>query len=284
MKILVIGGSGLVGWNMLHIAHQAGHESIGTYHQHPFPKLVPLSLSDTSAVNELLQSTRPDAVVNASAWSWVDGCETDPKRAYLENSELPARLAAATHKIGASFVHISSSYVFDGASGPYSEEDLPSPISVYGQSKLAGELAVRDATHDRSLVIRTMGVYGEEPQRKNFVYQVVRNLSEGKRMKIPIDQLGNATYSPDIASGILRLLTEQKTGLWNLAGPQPNLPRSKFAELITDAYQLDSSLLDLVTTDQLHQLAPRPEHGGLTIAKASEHINFEPKQWFPISI
>lgn len=282
MKILIIGASGLVGWNCLKGAKEAGHNTLGTYCRSAQQGLVPLSLESESNIQTLLQSFKPDAVVCCAAWSWVDGCQGNPTRAFKNNSEEPARLARLAHGQGARVVHFSSSYVFDGTCGPYSETDTPHPLSLYGESKLAGENAVLDATDGEAIIVRTMGVYGEEPQKKNFVYQVIQRLSEGKRMKVPSDQLGNATAASDIASGVLRLLEKGCSGLWNLAGPNPNLRRQDFALAIAAHYGLDASLFDFLTTAELHQPAPRPLHGGLVPAKAVEQLNLELHEWVPV--
>jgi len=279
MHLLIIGGSGLVGWNLMNTARASGHQVTATYHRHAEPGLLPFEQLDWTGEVLTPAGIPYDAIVNCSAWSWVDGCENDPRRAFRDNCDLPAQLARAAHRTETPFVHFSSSYIFDGTLGPYSETDPPNPINVYGRSKLAGEEAVLEATQGAALVIRTMGVYGEEPQQKNFVYQVMRNLRDGKSMNVPSDQLGNATHAADIATGTLALLANQHTGIWNLAGPEPNLARLEFARRIAEAYRLDASLLHPVTTESLGQTAPRPLHGGLDIGKAAETIGFQPSRW-----
>lgn len=279
MKFLIVGASGLVGWNLSRVAGQAGHAVTGTYHGFALPGLIQLDLDDAGKVRALLVREKPDVVVCCSAWSWVDGCQGDPGKAARLNRDQPGFLAREADLAGARFVHFSTSYVFDGTKGPYSEEDPPSPISVYGKAKLAGEKAVLEATGGSALIARTMGVYGEEPQRKNFVYQVRRNLGEGKRMKIPSDQIGNATYAPDLAGMLLTLLDRGLGGIWNLAGPEPDLKRRDLAERIAEAYGLDASLFDFVPTSSLGQPAPRPLHGGLKIGKILQYENREPSKW-----
>lgn len=260
-------------------ARRAGHEVTGSYATHPVPELLHLRLDDTADVRQLMSSTRPDAVVCCAAWSWVDGCESDPSRAFSENRDLPASAARAAADSGARFVHFSTSYVFDGRNGPYSEDDPPNPLSVYAESKLAGEIAVSQATAGRALIVRTMGVYGDELQKKNFVYQVRQNLGSGRRMKVPNDQLGNATEAANLAGGVLALLDRRATGVWNLAGLDPNLRRSDFALQIARSYGLDESLFDFVPTSELKQPAPRPLHGGLTTVKATAATRWRPCGW-----
>lgn len=279
MNLLILGASGLVGSNLFRVGVSEGHTVFGTYNRYPLPHLGQLSLDDRRGLENVLKSRRPEAVICCAAWSWVDGCETDPARAFRENCEQPAMAAEVAHAAGARFVYLSSSYVFDGANGPYDEEATPHPLSVYARSKLAGEEAVARATANDALIARTMGVYGEEPQMKNFVYQVRRNLAAGRRMKIPCDQVGNATEAKNLSEGILCLLERRAHGIWNVAGPDPNLNRAQFARQIAHTYNLDESLFDFVSTADLQQAAARPLHGGLLTGKVTEATGWTPEGW-----
>ena len=272
----------MVGWNCLAHGIAAGHEVLGTYHRFAVPNLTQLSLDSESAVRSLISEFEPEAIICCSGWTWVDGCQLDSPKAMQRNCAEPRGLAEIAHQVGAQFVHLSTSYVFDGFSGPYSEDDSPSPICVYGQSKLAGEQAVLEVTGGRAIIARTMGVYGLEPQRKNFVYQVIDNLSKGRRMRVPSDQFGNATYAPDLAEGLLALISATERGVWNIAGPDPQLSRESFALRIASEYNLDRGLFDFVPTSAFTGAAPRPLHGGLVIARAAARFGFAPQQWTPI--
>lgn len=269
----------MIGGACLRAAAAAGHTTKGTYRKFPLEALAPLELASDEAVARLLDSFAPEAVICCAGWSWVDGCESDPARAFLENSDEPARLARLTHAGGGRFVYFSSSYIFDGRAGPYPEDAAPAPLSVYGRAKVAGESAIMEATGGRGIIVRTMGVYGEEAQRKNFVYQVRTRLSAGQRLRVPDDQFGNATFTGDIAEGVLRLLARGRSGVWNLAGPDPELNRADFARHIAREYQLDESLLEFLPTRQLGQVAPRPRQGGLVIRRMRDELGLEPRAW-----
>ena len=282
MKILVVGASGLVGGHSWRAAQKAGHQVTGTAYRHPAPGLVPLSLGSDEEIARVFRTFEPQAVICCAAWSWVDGCESDRERAFRENCDQPARLARAAARAGAQFVHFSSSYVFDGRDGPYREDATPNPISIYGQSKLVGEGAVTEATGGRAVIARTMGVYGEELQRKNFVHQVRDRLSAGQRMRVPTDQFGNASYAGDLAEGVLRLLSRQATGIWNLAGPDPCLCRKDLALRIAREYGLDEMLFDFLPTAQLGQAAARPVQGGLRIERMRAELHLDPREWVAI--
>lgn len=282
MKILVVGASGLVGGNCFRAARSAGHEVLGTFHRYAIEGLVPLDVASEAAVTSVFDQFAPDAVIYCAAWSWVDGCEADPERAFRENSEHPARMARLADRAHLQMVHFSTSYVFDGREGPYAEDAPPNPISVYGRAKLAGENAVRDETGGRAIIARTMGVYGEEAQRKNFVYQVRDRLSSGQRMRVPSDQFGNASYAGDLAEAVIRLLARNASGIWNLAGPDPHLCRKDLAIRIAGEYGLDQSLFDFVPTVDLGQPAQRPRQGGLLINRLRRELEMEPAAWVRI--
>ncbi len=279
MRIVIVGASGLIGSNLLREANARGHDATGTYRSFGMAHLVHLDLGAEQPVNTLFSDFRPTAVVCCAAWSWVDGCQSDRERAFRENAENPAMLARAAYAVGASFVYLSSSYIFDGQEGPYTEEAEPNPLSVYGRSKLAGELAVVEATGNAAVIVRTMGVYGPEPQEKNFVYQVRRNLGARREMKVPNDQFGNASFAGDIAHAILLLLQDYATGIWNVAGPEPRLSRLEFARRIAREYQMEADLLREVTTSELGQPAPRPRQAGLLIGKMTTRYDWTPTNW-----
>ena len=273
MKILVIGASGLVGSHVLNAARVGQHGVVGTYRHRPEPDLVHLDCADSSAVDALLREQKPDVVVHAAGWTWVDGCEDDPTRAFAENAEQPARLAEQCKKVGCRFAYFSSSYVFDGQAGPYTEDATPNPINVYGRSKLRAEQAIQ-TVHGEALLLRVVCVYGAEAQGKNFACQVRRAMESGQALRVPADQRGNPTYAGDIARWLLGLLQRGATGLWHLAGPWPDCTRWDWAQRLVRAWE-DAGVrrhaqfsVTAVPTAQLQQRAIRPLQAGLLTPKA----------------
>lgn len=276
MRLLVIGGSGLVGTHLLAEAQKRGHPTLGTYRSHPAPGLEPLDLADAAATPALLDRWQPTAVVHAAGWTWVDGCENDPARAMRENTEQPGRLAILCAQRGIRLAYCSSSYVFDGTAGPYRETTVPHPINAYGRSKLAGEQAVQEAAGDLALVARLICVWGRETQGKNFVYQVLRAVRERRAMSIPSDQCGNPTWAGDIAAWLISLLETSSGGVWHLGGPHPEWTRVQWLEAILEG--LRTSRPDLASainqwsytaraTMTLGQPALRPLQAGMCCEK-----------------
>lgn len=269
MKLFVIGASGLVGGYILRQSLAAGHQAIGTYRNHPVPGLIQYDCADPTTFESHLDREKPDAVIHAAGWTWVDGCEADPSRAFAENSEQPAQLAKRCHARGIHFTYISSSYVFDGKNGPYRESDSPNPINVYGRSKLRGEESVSHVTNGTALIARVICVYGAERQKKNFAYQMLRAVMDGKEVILPSDQKGNPTYARDIANWLLPLITERRKGIYHLPGPWPDCTRVEWAEKLVQAFQAaqipvnPNFSIKAVPTYILKQPALRPLHAGL---------------------
>lgn len=157
MRLLVVGANGLLGSNLVDAGQQRGWDVCGTYHstRPDFDvQLTQFDLVDYEDFGNLLAEYEPDIVINCAAMTDVDGCEQDPERAQLVNSDAPGGLAAHCEVNDIEFVHISTDYVFDGtARDPYVEATTPNPMQAYGKSKLAGERAVRSES-ETALIAR----------------------------------------------------------------------------------------------------------------------------------
>lgn len=262
MRAVVVGGSGQIGGWLLRILAERGHEVIGTYHQVPTPGLVHLDASDLERAAAWLRDRRPDVVFYPAGFTWVDGCERDPARARSANLDQPLNLARTAVALGARFVSFSTDYVFDGRSGPYDEDAATNPLSVYGRAKLDAEDALADESGGAGLTVRTSWVFGPERQGKNFAYQLVKALGEGKTIDCPSDQVSSPSYGPDVARAVVSLVEAGVSGLIHVVGPEV-LGRVEFARAIARAFGLDPAGIVARTTVELGQGAPRPLNGGL---------------------
>src|SRR5207245_8760228 len=177
-----IGAAGQVGAAHEKILVARGHTAAATYHQVAGPGTIHLDVTAAAAIARVITAIEPDVIFCPAGLTVVDYCEDHPDEAFEANCEAPARAAALAAERGAVFVFFSTEYVFDGRAGPYAEDDPVAPLSVYGRSKLDGERAVM-AANVRSLVVRTTVVYGEEPQGKNFIYQLRRRHAAGEPAK-----------------------------------------------------------------------------------------------------
>ncbi|HEX9873394.1 MAG TPA: dTDP-4-dehydrorhamnose reductase [Deferrimonas sp.] len=162
-------------------------------------------LTDASLVQKVIGELKPEVIINCAAFTAVDACETQQELANKVNGEGPGILATAALKVGATLVHISTDYVFDGRkASPYGEEDRPNPSSAYGRSKLLGEEAIVRSGLKEYFILRTSWLYG--PGGKNFVETVARLASERQELRIVADQFGTPTYTGDLAGAIFNLL------------------------------------------------------------------------------
>lgn len=271
MRILVIGASGLVGSHVAREAVSRGHDVLGTHRNCPTGATVALDLADESATRALFESYKPDWVVHAAGWTWVDGCERDPARAYKENADQPAMLARLCQAYGTRMAYFSTTYVFDGKNGPYDELSQPTPVNVYAQTKLAGEANVLSILGANALIPRVICVWGREVQQKNFVYQVIKAVQEGRSLRLPSDQEGNPTWAGDIAAWLLDLIGAHESGVWNLVGDNPRCTRIDWLNAILEGIINARSDLagavrqwtyERILTSELGQPALRPLRAG----------------------
>lgn len=163
-----------------------------------------LDLSHPDEIRSVVRKVRPILIVNAAAYTAVDQAEKEESLARAINAEAPAILAAEAKRIGAALIHYSTDYVFDGSkNSPYEETDPTDPINVYGQTKLAGEQAIRDSGAHH-LIFRTAWVYSTRGQ--NFLLTILRLATERERLRIVRDQIGAPTWSREIASATTQVL------------------------------------------------------------------------------
>ena len=207
MKIVILGAGGRLGAALLR-EYRDKFDVIG------FDR-TQLDLSDLNDVREKLQETGFDVLINAAGFTKVDLCETQPERAFLINAEAPRVLAEICGEKSARLIHFSTDYVFDGEKRePYSEEDEATPISVYGESKLAGEKNVLTG-QDRNLVMRVSWVFG--PDRPSFIDAMIKGAQESERVDAVADKFSTPTYTLDIAAVLGGILDG-----WSLRAPAPD--------------------------------------------------------------
>lgn len=206
MRVLVTGGTGQLGRALVRLA-PTEHEVVAL-------ASAGCDVTDFASVRAAVSRHRPDLVIHAAAMTDVDGCERDPRRAYLVNAIGTQNVAAVAHQVGASLAYVSTNYVFDGdADDPYPEYAPTGPISVYGRTKLAGEEAVR-ALAPRHYIVRTAMVYDESSH--NFVNTMLRLSESRTTLSVVADQIGNPTYAGDLAEGIYRLIADPVYGTYHL--------------------------------------------------------------------
>jgi dTDP-4-dehydrorhamnose reductase len=206
LKILIAGAHGQLGTCLANSLRRHQVVSLGRDE---------LDITRLCQIHRVLKREQPDLVINAAAFNDVDGAESQITSAYGANALGPQDLAAETGELGIPLVHVSTDYVFDGSSNrPYDEHDLPNPLSVYGASKLAGEIAVR-RLNPQHYIVRTAWLFWESG--KGFVLTMCSNAS-GPVVRVANDQIGSPTYVPHLADAIARLIETGAYGTYHLAG------------------------------------------------------------------
>lgn len=186
--------------------------------------LVPLTRSDLNICDygqtrRVIEDAKPDIVINTAAYNRVDDCEDEVGKAFTVNAFAVRNLAQICADLDSVFVHISTNYVFDGRKRePYTEDDLPNPLSVYGVSKLAGEYFARNYC-SKHFVVRTSGLYGVAGSRAkggNFVETMIRLATEGKPIRVVDDQVLTPTYTRDLSEKLKELVQTKVYGLYHI--------------------------------------------------------------------
>jgi dTDP-4-dehydrorhamnose reductase len=229
-----------------------------------------LDVADSAALRAALLALRPARVLNAAAYTDVDGCERDPTRARAVNAEAPAALAATCRELGVGLLHVSTDYVFDGRGArPLREDDPVAPLSEYGRSKLAGERAVLAASPD-FVVVRASWLFG---RGRNFIASVCARARQVREdpalgpLRVVADQIGSPTWAEDLAGGLIALLERGARGLYHLAN-RGAASRTELARLALDAAGLADVEIQPVKTVDFPLPAQRPLYTVLDCGRA----------------
>lgn len=234
-----------------------------------------LDVTNRQQVKDVIQSVRPDIIVNCAAVMNVDLAEKERERAWKTNVSAIEYIAEAARKVDARILHISTDYVFDGTKVPYMETDAPSPINYYGRTKLASENALRTSGIEHCIV-RTGLLYGaSERVDSNFALKVILSLQEGEEFKAATDLYGSPTLVDDVALAVVRAAEKGKTGLYHVCGPEM-LSRYEFAYKIAKTFGLDTKLVVAVKHADLQsptgQRVQRPMKSAFVTLKAQTDL------------
>lgn len=277
-KILVIGGAGQVG---LELAARSWPDGFTL----DLPSRAELDIGDPSAVDALIDGGAYAGVINCAAWTAVDAAEKEISAAWLANAQGPANLAAATARAGIPLVHVSTDYVFAGdLDRSYSEGDPVGPRSVYGASKLGGELAVRSG-NPRSVVLRTAWVLSRH--RSNFAKTMLRLATDRDELSVVADQVGCPTSAADIAGAlqtiVLRMISDDQApvGIFHFV----NAGEASWADLARHVFTCSanhggpSARVTDITTADYPTPASRPANSRLSTAAIADGYGIHPRPW-----
>jgi dTDP-4-dehydrorhamnose reductase len=289
--IWLVGNAGMLGQEVERVLRESGREFVASDRE--------VDITSASAVEEFFASYGPGRVINCAAYTPVDRAEDEPEAAERLNALGPENLARACAARGATLVHVSTDYVFDGErTGPYPEDAEPHPIGVYGKTKAAGERRIAAAL-DRHIICRTAWLFG--PGGGNFVATMLRLFSERDELTVVSDQHGRPTYAPDLAAVLVALLDNAEVaaaqsgagpGDARAAGPWgtyhfSNSGETSWYEFATEIYRqttlrgLVSSTCSIrpVSSAEYPTKAHRPANSVLSTARTEAVLGGPPRPW-----
>lgn len=278
MRILITGASGLLGLNLaLETAGDAGHEQhqvIGVVNSHTLKtdifQVIAADLSVHGEVERLLETTRPDWVINCAALANVEACETQPELAHTLNVELPETLAKHVARGGARLVHISTDSVFDGLRGGYSEEDRPNPQAVYSQTKLEGEYRVLE--NDPEAIVARVNLVGWSlTGRRSLAEFFYYNLKEGK----PVNGFTDVYFCPllvnDLGIILTHMLSQRLKGLYHVFSAD-SASKYDFGVRLAKRFGFDPALVKPVSVEQGGLLVKRSPNLTMRVDKIERDL------------
>ena len=266
MKVLITGAGGMVARALA--AHCNAHGDEVFAHTRDT-----LDITEADNVRAVFERERPDTVINCAAWTDVDGCELNPERALLINAEAVEILASHSRLVEASFVTISTDYVFDGdKEGFYTQRDDPEPQSAYGIAKLQGERRAARVSA-RTVVVRSGWIFGTGG--RNFLATAVERARRGEHLKAISDAYGTPTYAPHLAARLRELAELDLPGTFHVAGSGAGASFLEFAREAAKAAGAEGLEIESISMDSLQRPAPRPRNSRLRCL-LSEAIGLAP--------
>lgn len=278
MKVLITGGSGLLGSKLAEVLIRSNYHVYTGFLKH-IPTLgekVRVDITDNDSVDQVFDKIRPDVVVHAAALTNVDKCELDQELAYRTNVLGTRNIVRNSKKYSAFLVYVSTDYVFDGKKGLYSEGDEPNPINYYGYTKLLGEQEVKENL-DEFCIVRPSVIFGAitATGKTNFVLWVIDRLSKHEKIKIVTDQWVSPTLNTNLAYMINEIIERKLSGLLHLSGAT-RINRFDFVKLIAKIFDLNDTLIYPVNMDDIRWVARRPRDSSLNVNKAMRLLRNKP--------
>jgi dTDP-4-dehydrorhamnose reductase len=289
LRVLITGAGGMLGvdlWKELDRKYELFGIDVARCSLFVARRFTCVDITDKKSVSRVINKINPDVVIHTAAWTDVDGCELDPKKAYRINCEGTKNVAQASKICGATLIYVSTDFVFDGKKKkPYKETDKPHPISIYGDSKLKGEKAVRK-TLKKYFILRTSWLYGKHG--KNFVDTILAQARKKKVLRVVDNQVGSPTYTKDLAKAIRLLLNKLFTsyelrvtsyGTYHVS----NSGSASWYDYSREILRLAKSPAKVIpiSSEGLDRPARRPAMSVLDNSKFEKFTGFKMRNWKP---
>jgi len=285
-KVLVTGSNGLLGQKLTDLyLNEEGVELIATgkganRHVRAGDFIYEeMDICDPQQVERAFRLHNPDAVIHGAAMTHVDQCELNPDKCRQVNVEATRILAENSERIGAHFIFVSTDFIFDGQNGPYHEEDVPGPLSIYGWSKLDAEGIVRD-TCSNWAIARTVLVFGvnNDMSRSNIVLWAKGALEKGDPINVVDDQVRSPTLAEDLAKGCYLIERKAAIGVYNISG-KDIMSIYELVQRVAEYFGLSMDSVSKISSESLGQPAKRPPVTGFDLTKSQRELSYEPRSF-----
>ena len=269
-----MGASGLLGEGFQHISKDTKNEFILCYTKNKILNAEQLDITKNDAIKSFFKIHKPDVTINCSAITDLDFCEKNKSHVLDVNTLGAKKLAQVCNVHNSHLIHISTDYVFDGQAGPYQENDMPNPISYYGQTKhQSEELVLKE--NENFCVVRTGMLYGWSQNKQNLATMITSELRNNRQVKLINDLQVSPSYTDNVAEMILELALMKISGIFNVANSSI-VTRYDFGLLLSEVFELNKSLIKPISSKDFHWNVPRPHKGGLLLDKVSKVLNKKP--------
>ena len=286
MKVLITGSNGLLGQKLLHklksdklvdlIATSIGDNRVSETDGYTY---ISLDITNKKEVEDIVISKSPDVIINTAAMTNVDLCED--KKVDCDNLNVNAvkYLSDVSEKINAHLIHISTDFIFDGKKGPYTEDDIPNPLSYYGLSKLKSETVLLESSC-KWTILRTIIVFGvaENLSKGNIVTWAKGELEKGVPLNIIDDQFRAPTLAEDLADACMLAVNKKEYGIFNASG-KDIMSIYEMVERIALFYGYSTKNLKRISTKTLNQKAGRPPKTGFILDKSRRILGYNPRSF-----
>jgi dTDP-4-dehydrorhamnose reductase len=282
-RVLITGSNGLLGQKLIDLAlAQADISLVATSsgsNRHPIKvgyTYQELDVCDADAHRAAIVKHQPQAIIHTAAMTNVDACESNQEACEKLNVTAVASLATLCKEFNIQLVHLSTDFIFDGANGPYSEDDNPNPLSFYGQSKWKAEQAIV-ASGCKFAILRTIIVYGvvAAMSRSNIVLWAKNALEKGETISVVNDQWRMPTLAEDLAAACIAAVNKEVQGVFNVSG-KDLMNMVELVNQVADFWHLDKTLIRPISSASLNQAAKRPPKTGFVLAKAISQLGYQP--------
>jgi len=286
IKIIITGSNGLLGQNLiaLFLKDKNNYEIFGFSRGKNRSGSTDFEYLDIDITNKKLlveksKQIQPHFIINTAAMTNVDACENDRKECYDLNVNVVQNLTTICLELNAHLIHLSTDFIFDGKKGFYKENDLPNPLSYYGQTKLESEEILTNSEIDYT-ILRTILVYGlvNDMSRSNIVLWVKESLEKGKEITIVDDQFRMPTFVEDLAIACKICIDKKATGIYNISSNRL-LSIYEIVQEIATVFDLNKNLIQSISTSELNQTAARPSITGFDLTKTNRELEIYPKSF-----